>query len=107
VPIVTLETSGADSSSPHGGSAGDFNSDKVRLLGTARGCVGGVIGFCSLSARGKVVARFFRRLRRDIKIGGVLEVLFYPPFCVRNQSLLNVAMLTGRKGRHPEFGEGQ
>jgi hypothetical protein len=61
VPIITLETSGADSSSPHGGSAGDFSSNEVRLLGTARGCVGGVIGFCSLSARGKVVARFFRR----------------------------------------------
>jgi hypothetical protein len=28
--------------------------------------------------------------RRDIKIGGVSEVLFCPPFCVRNQSLLNV-----------------
>jgi hypothetical protein len=52
--IVTLETSRADSSVPHRSSDQDFSSDAVRLLGTARHCVGIVIGLCSLSARGDV-----------------------------------------------------
>jgi hypothetical protein len=101
VPIVTLETSGADSSSPHGGSAGDFSSNEVRLLGRARGCVGGVIGFCSLPARGNVVARFFRRRspryqdRRSVRS-------FVLPTLLRPQSVfIKCAMLTGRKGRAP------
>ena len=52
--IVILETSGADSSAPHGSCAGTSAAMKVRPFGTASRCVYGVLDLCSSSVRGGV-----------------------------------------------------